>query len=291
MTHWLWRARDLAAQQQGSDLRGGCQKEIRRMNREKDMGRARWQPHFDVYMASIDGSPASLVLDMGAVPHAPVRSHPLRLQVRVKLLHPRDDGLQDASELQKMGEIEDTISGYISAELDGIYVGRSTCEGRTTYVFYLPAKQAERAEKLESIIGDLGPYEWAWLTESDPAWDYFTSFLYPDSVSLEAMANRQLLENLEKRGDRLEVSRDVDHLAYFSTCEHATVAAEKLRERGFRTDDVKRSEDGEHRWVLDFHRVDSLANERPDEFCAEIQNIIRQYEGFYDGWGTVVVSS
>jgi len=261
------------------------------MNREKDMGHVIWQPQFDVYMALVDGSPASIVLDMGAVPHAPVSSHSLRLQVRVKLLHPRDDGLRDASELEKMGEIEDTLSRHVSAKLDGIYVGRFTCEGSTTYVFYLPAKQAERAEDLESIIGDLGPYAWEWLTDDDPEWDYFTSFLYPDAVSLEAMANRQLLANLEKRGDRLEVSRDVDHLAYFPTREHATVAAEKLQNLGFRTDDVKRSEDEEHRWVLEFHRFDSLANGRPDEFCAEIQNIIRQYKGFYDGWGTVVVSS
>lgn len=260
------------------------------MNREKNMGRAIRQPQFDVYMASVDGSPASFVLDMGAVPHVPFRNHPLRLQVRVKLLHPREDGLQDASELEKMGEIEDTVSRHVSAQLDGIYVGRFTCEGSITYVFYLPAKQAERVEDLESIIGDLAPYEWEWLTDDDPEWDYFTKFLYPDAVSLEAMANRQLLENLEKRGDRLEVSRDVDHLAYFPTHEHATVAAEKLQELGFRTDEVKRSEDDEHRWVLEFHRVDSLANGRPDEFCAEIWSAIRPHAGSYDGWGTVIPS-
>jgi hypothetical protein len=171
-----------------------------------------------------------------------------------------EDGLQDASELEKMGEIEDTVSRHVSAQLDGIYVGRFTCEGSITYVFYLPAKQAERVEDLESIIGDLAPYEWEWLTDDDPEWDYFTKFLYPDAVSLEAMANRQLLENLEKRGDRLEVSRDVDHLAYFPTHEHATVAAEKLQELGFRTDEVKRSEDDEHRWVLEFHRVVAACN-------------------------------
>ncbi|SFF39684.1 Regulator of ribonuclease activity B [Nannocystis exedens] len=221
------------------------------MKRKTDTGRPTWQAQFDVYLAAVDGAPASFVLDMGLAPHVPVRSHPLRLQVRVRLLHPREDGLQDASELKAMGEVEDAITGRVSAMLDGIYAGRFTCEGRTTYVFYLSAAQAVRADELASIIGDLGPYEWEWLTEDDPQWDYFTGFLYPDPLSLQAMANRQLLENLEAKGDQLELPREVDHRAYFPTREDAVAAAEDLRSVGFRTDEAKPLEDDVRRWALD----------------------------------------
>jgi regulator of RNase E activity RraB len=255
-----------------------------------DMGQATWEPQFDVYMATVDGHRASFVLDMGAAPHVPVRSHPLRLQVRVRLLHPREDGLRDASELDAMGKVEDTISRRIVAELGGIYVGRVIREGWTTYVFYLPAVQAQRVENLASVIGDLKPYDWEWLAEDDPEWEYFTGFLYPDRLSFEEMANRQLLENLEAKGDRLEVPREVDHRAYFPKLEHAAAAAAKLRELGFRTDEAKLLQD-DLRWALDFRRVDALANGRPDEFCAEILNVVLSHEGTYDGWGTVVMGA
>lgn len=260
------------------------------MNQDTDTGRPTWQPQFDVYMAAIDGSPASFMLDMGVAPHAPVRSHQLRLQVRVKLLHPREDGLRDASELDAMGEVEDAVSRRISTGLDGIYVGRHISEGWTTFVFYLPAAQVD-VEKLAAVIGDLGPYEWEWLTEDDPEWDYFTGFLYPDKLSLEAMANRRLLESLEAKGDRLEVPREVDHRAYFPTRERAAAAAAKLQSAGFRTDAAKLVEDDVRPWALDFHRVDSLAYGRPDAFCSEILNIVLPHDGTYDGWGTVVAGA
>lgn len=256
------------------------------MNQENKIARPVWQPKFDVYMASVDGAPASFVLDMGVAPHAPVQSHPLRLQVRVRLLHPLDNGLQAASELEAMGEVEDTVSGRISAVLDGIYVGRFTCESYTTYVFYLPA-QAGRTTDPAPIIGDLGPYEWGWMAENDPGWDYFVGFLYPDRLSFEAMANRKLIENLEAQGDRLEVARDIDHRAYFLSLEQAATAAAELRGLGYNTDEPTLLETPKRRWALDFHRTDSLANGRPDEFCAEILNVVLPLEGTYDGWGTL----
>jgi regulator of RNase E activity RraB len=261
------------------------------MIEKTDTGQPTWEPQFDVYMAILDGHRASFVLDMGVAPHVPVKSHPLRLEVRVKLLHPREDGLRDASELAAMGQIEDLVSKRVSAGLGGIYAGRVICEGWNTFVFYLPAAHAERVEDLVAVIGALEPYEWEWLAEDDPEWDYFTGFLYPDKLSLETMANRQLVENLEAKGDRLEVTRDIDHRAYFPTLERAAAAAVKLRSIGFRTDEVGFLEDEDRPWVLDFHRVDSLANGRPDEFCAEILNIVLPHEGTYDGWGTVVTGT
>ena len=261
------------------------------MNQTTDTARTAWQPQFDVYMTSVDGSPASFVLDMGVCPHVPVRGHPLRLQVRVRLLRPREDGLQDASELAAMGEVEDAISGRVLAALGGIYVGRFTCEGHATYVFYLPAEQAGRIDDLAPIIGDLGPYAWEWMAEDDPSWDYFTGFLYPDKLSFEAMANQKLLEDLESRGDRLEVPREIDHRAYFLSPEQAATAAAELQGLGYRTDEAKLVENPEPRWALDFHRVDTLANGRPDEFCAEILNVVLPREGTYDGWGTVITGA
>ena len=190
-----------------------------------------------------------------------------------------------------MGKIEDLVSQRVSAALDGIYAGRVICEGWSTFVFYLPTARADRVHDLATVIGDLGPYEWEWMAEDDPKWDYFTGFLYPDVLSLEAMANRQLVENLEAKGDRLEVPREIDHRAYFPTLERATAAAAKLRGVGFRTDEAEVFEDDVRPWALDFHRVDSLANGRPDDFCAEILSIVLPHEGSYDGWGTVIQNS
>jgi hypothetical protein len=43
-------------------------------------------------------------------------------------------------------------------------------------------------------------------------------------------------------------------------------------------------EDGDA-WALTFHRNDALAGGRPDQFCAEILDIVLPEGGDYDGWG------
>jgi hypothetical protein len=44
-------------------------------------------------------------------------------------------------------------------------------------------------------------------------------------------------------------------------------------------------DDDAPRWSLEFHRDDALADGRPDEFVAEILDIILPLGGSYDGWG------
>jgi hypothetical protein len=43
--------------------------------------------------------------------------------------------------------------------------------------------------------------------------------------------------------------------------------------------------DDDERWALQFHRDDALADGRPDDFVAEILDIILPLGGRYDGWG------
>ena len=56
-------------------------------------------------------------------------------------------------------------------------------------------------------------------------------------------------------------------------------------------DDDDDDSDDEERWGLQFHRDDSLADGRPDEFVAEILDVILPLGGSYDGWGAMHVKA
>ena len=244
---------------------------------------APWEQDFDVYMAELDGEPASFVVDLAARSQAPVASHPLRLTLRVPMLMARPDGLRHADELPALGAIEDQVVDRL-IQRDAIYVGRVVHAGVTTLYFYLPAGHGRAADDLLASIGPFPDgYAVTAKIEEDPDWDQVVA-MAPGAFAEQTIWNRRLLRIFEDRGDSLEVAREVDHMAYFPSRSAAERAAIDLRTSGFRVDDASEVDDGEA-WGVAFHREDSLAAGRPDEFVAEIFEIILRHDGRYDGWG------
>lgn len=244
----------------------------------------RWEPNFAFYLTNLDGKPASFVVDLRAEPQ---ESHSLRLQLRVPLRTPRPDGLRDASELDAMGALEDRLVQALETKTDAIYVGRLVSRGATEFFLYLPPSAGSMLNDLKALVGDLSPYTLEYLAAEDPEWSVYTQFLYPDPYSLQAIANRSLLEQLEQAGDVLTVARKVDHLAFFDSEGAAKEAATRLGAAGFAIDAPEVKEDGQV--GLQFHREDSVGDGQADAFVAEVLDIILPLEGSYDGWGCPVV--
>lgn len=254
-----------------------------------------WQPTFDVYMTRLAGDegedegPASFVLDMAALEHAPLSSHPLRLQIRVALQSPGRDGLRDATEAEALSLLENGMVEALDQALDGVYVGRWVHDGTTTYVFYLPSAAADAVDELPDILGSTHPYEPEWLTDPDPEWSFYGEFMVPDEYTLASMQNRALLEHILAEGDVLDAPRPVEHLALFPSRDRALAAAERLVDAGFSVADITAPATDEAPWSLPFRRADALDGGRPDAFCEEILDIVLPLDGAYDGWSTPIV--
>ena len=162
---------------------------------------SRWTPSFDVYEARIDEKRIIFVLDMEAAEHAPLASHPIRLQLRVAMRQPREDGMRSSDESDELHALEDKIVGRLERGPDAVYVGRFVAEGYTTFVFYVPRAFMEHQNGPIDFIGDVSPYEPQWLTEHDPEWEFYGEFLFPDTYSLQSMSNRKLLQILMDKGE------------------------------------------------------------------------------------------
>lgn len=251
---------------------------------------ASWEQSYNVYMVTMDGAPAAILVDLAAAGHVPLPSHPLRLQIRVPMLKPRADGLRDGAELEALGALEDRFCEALEAQCDAISVGHVIHGGATTIFFYAPESARAALEDLPSLMDDPGDYDPEWLVEEDPEWSLYREFLYPDPMSMQQILNRQLIETFVEGGDDLAAARPVDHRAYFPSIAKATDARRALAGAGF---DVSEPEapDEAGRVALDFTRSDTLDDGRPDEFCQEIFELIDPFEGEYDGWGAVHVKA
>ena len=252
---------------------------------------APWIPDFDFYEARMDDARVILALDLAARQIAPLKSHPYRLQIRVRMLQPRDDGLRSKDEASALFALEDRIAERLASETGAIQVGRVLHQGYTLFVFYLGVDAAARCSaELIAIVGNTAPYQLEWLTTEDVPWNYYHDFLWPDAYAHQTIMNRRLLAARAERGDCPEIVREVDHLAYFKDREQAGEAAKVLAGAGFRVDPVFR-DDGrasELAWRLEFHRDDSLEGQRSDEIACQILDLILPLGGSYDGWGAVI---
>jgi hypothetical protein len=123
----------------------------------------------------------------------------------------------------------------------------------------------------------------------DPDWNLYRSVLAPGPYDLQRILNRRLLDFREKQGDRADLPREIDHFAYFPSQAQAQRAAAALRDAGFTTDDLGPPRDDGAQWELSFHRVDSIGNDRADEFVTEVLEVILPLDGRYDGWGAVIL--
>jgi hypothetical protein len=256
-----------------------------------------WEQDFDFYMAMIEDLPASFVVDLAAATEAPVATHPLLLSIRVEMAMKREDGLRDARELDALGALEDQFVNALEQKVDAIYIGRVVHDSNTTMFLYVPAQHRALLENLPELTGTPAePYLPRWAVAEDAQWDHYIGFMAPDDYAQQTIWNRRLIAIFEEKGDVLDVSREVDHMAYFPTQAQAVSAAEQLTAQGFRCDELEppQKQDGteeERGWALQFHRDDVIAGERPDEFVAEIFGIIKPLEGSYDGWGATHVKA
>lgn len=246
-----------------------------------------WDPDFDTYLTVIDDVPASFLIDLAAARHAPLDSHPVRLQVRITLQAPREDGLRSEEEAPMVNALEDRIIDGLAERVGAVFVGHELSQGYVHVVAYAPRNRVGDEAELLDWLEDDG-YEVAWLTEDDTAWGMYFEYLYPGPWELQAINNRRLLTQLAAHGDEPTAPRLVDHVALFRDQAAATRASEPLRGAGF---EVDAPEQDDEVWVVQFRRTDALADGRADEFCAEVLSILDEYGGHYDGWGCPVVSS
>lgn len=271
---------------------------------------ALWEPDFDVYVARLDDKPATFLVDLGAAAQVPVETHSLRLDVRMALQQPTDEGLRAQQEAEAMHNAHDAIIERLTAAFDAIFVGHVVSEGEVTMMLYAPAEAREHLQHLPEIVGDVEPYQPKFEAEDDPAWDAYSTFLYPDAYSFQFMMNRRVIAAGEEHGDRIEVPRTIDHWAYFDTVDQAQKAAAELRKAGFEVaEPEQRAEDQDEptepgndelksnglgasappTWGLSFQREDHLSDHNMDEVCIQILDIITPLGGEYDGWGTPLV--
>lgn len=248
----------------------------------------RWRQHFGAYERVVDGEPARYVVDLAALAHAPVASHPLRVEIALAIGLRDVTGRPVADDAAKLEAIEDVLVELLETQADAIYVGRRVDADAWTLMCYAPPQHRADLRALPGRV-ELGRTA-RWSMEDDPTWRGHAA-MQPEPHVRQAIDNQRLVARYAAEGDLLARPRAIDHLAYFASEAAAHAAAAALTAAGFRCDEVEgdRDDDDDREcWSLEFHRTDALDGAHPDRFTRAILDVLLPLGGSYDGWTTLV---
>ena len=114
---------------------------------------------------------------------------------------PRPDGLSSQEEADTLWKLEDNLTTTLEKELNAVFVGRITSQGRREFYFHAP-QAPENDGVIDRSLSSFSRCEYKTGTQDDPSWHQYLSVLYPPEEEVQKIENRRVLEVLQKKGDR-----------------------------------------------------------------------------------------
>ncbi|MFC5864004.1 DUF695 domain-containing protein [Acidicapsa dinghuensis] len=239
---------------------------------------------WNFYFCTVNDLLASIFLNLGLRDQVPIAAKPWLLWVWVYFLSPREDGLSSSEESPVLSKIEDLLSPELTEACGAILSGRITTAGRREFYFY-----GESSNRFESTVRKclavFPEYKFDLQADPDPEWKQYLDVLYPNLRQFESMANRDVLDALERNGDRHELEREVDYFLYFSSDTGRSLFCDAAEKLGYRVELLGKSE-GERPFGVQLHRFQSVDQNTIDSIVFELMTLGEKYGGDYDGWGT-----
>ena len=240
---------------------------------------------WDYYFARVNDAVASIFVDLGIRPEAPIEARPWLLWVWITLAHPKPDGLATNEESRILNEIGASLDAMISATCGAQMVGRITGGGRREIYFY-GAEPGELEGAAAQALKSFPDYRYETGSAFQPEWEHYLELLYPSATNLQRMQNRRLLEELASQGDVHELPRKVEHWLYFADEDGRATCRDTLTAIGFEVEDeAVAEEEGEHLpFSLVVSRVDSVDTHSINGITLELARLAGEHRGDYGGW-------
>lgn len=254
------------------------------------------EENWEIYPCLIEDEIAIVAVDLARLEGAPLATHPLRLEVRVPLRVPDEDGLAGEEEMTDLLGIESQLFADLAESSGALALGHVTTRGERVWYFQVAKASGLDAAVAESLE-DAEGYVPSITAVDDPEWELYRGLLVPEPLEFQSIQNRRMCSTLLEHGDDLQLPRVVTHWAFFPTEEERARFRGAVEGQGFATHDDRLPEDEEGNpqpleiegeLCLCFERKDSVDVAQVDELVLPLFELAEQCGGRYDGWETTV---
>lgn len=247
-----------------------------------------YQPDWTFYFSNVDNNLSSISTDLNLNSIAPIKDQENVAYVSIKMLNPKENGLSDNDEAEKLWKIEDDIIENLkNKKLNYTFVGRLTSNGLRDLYFYTDNENFEKA--VVDIMRNYPDYKFAFGLDEDKTWNGYFNFLYPNPTQLQIIQNRRVVEQLEKEGDNLIKEREVFHWIYFNNQRDLEEFEKFAKSNNYKIDLKKKANPSlGYKYVISISRIDKIGYNDIDEYTLELFEKAKALNGVYDGWETSV---
>ncbi len=239
------------------------------------------EDQWDFYFQTVDGAPASIMLDFSFDGYAPMEGFSKLTMVFVDMEAPGENGLGDQGEADGFEAVEAALHAGVEA-LGCYFVGRARTGSQWHLSFYGPADvDAEAAAS--GILEEQGR-DHSTVSQDDPEWNYYTQFLIPSAERRRWMGDRNVVQALAGAGDDGTKTRAIDHFVMFRTTQQRQAFVSSAKEAGFTTINTD-EEEGEWKHSVKATRKDTANLEHIHTVTMSVTKMAEECEGWYDGWG------
>jgi hypothetical protein len=244
-------------------------------------------PDWNFYFIHVNGELASIRFDASARTHAPIEERPWLLHVWLPFRSPGPQGLSSREEYPRLSEIEAELVSTLAASCDGAFVGTITTQGRREFCFYARTA-AGLDDAVSAVLTAFPEYSADTGSQRDESWAHYRDALYPSPESWQCIRDRDVIDALERSGDRHDIARPVSHWAYFPTAQARDTFHARVRELGFARVDMAPDEPAASKFGIHFERTGTIDGRAIEALTRTLFRAATELGGEYDGWETSV---
>lgn len=255
------------------------------MNR---VGAQQYHGDWDTYVNEFGDKLSSVMVDLAFGGSAEARLRPNAIIVRIRVDSIKANGMPAENQLNKLNVAEDRLVQKLGGDLQAIYTGRYTKDGKRDFYFY----SNDTSHYMSAIAEVLDPLKISWLAkaQTDTAYSNYFNVLYPTGKQLESIKNRRVVDNLKEKGDVLTAPRKINHFIFFKTENDRKEYAFAVQDNGFTVENAGKELGVKDRpFTLQISRVDKVDYNSIDKVTLYLWELALKYAAKYDGWETFVV--
>ncbi|NOS84038.1 MAG: DUF695 domain-containing protein [Ignavibacteria bacterium] len=250
-----------------------------------------YKPNWDFYFTELDGSPASMYLDLGLNKIAPISDKNYLLTVIITMNDPQENGFSSNAESEVLFSIEDNITEAVTAPFGALFAGRETCDGARIFYYYA-ASSKDIKKAVKEVMKGFTDYEYETYFETDSKWDKYFKHLYPTKYEMHTIMNRRVVENLRSKGDVLTEPREVDHYIYFKKEEMKNSFLTEVKKLDYKVTSERKDENQkDFPLSVRLTKTDPVTYNDVLDYTSVLYDLAEQYEGNYDGWETKLITN
>lgn len=246
--------------------------------------------YWDTYLASYEkGKPGSITLRMDLINMAPIKKLPFVVVTGITYTTSRDDGFPENETFSILYKIEDELIDLINNTTESYFVGSFTYKKERLEYFYTNDIQGLKEKIKEFYISNYPDFKYYLNIKEDKNWDYYKKFLYPNQETLNYMSDQKVVKSLQDAGDPLTKDRRVDYWIYFPTKSDMDNCAIALKKKGFSIQSKENNPELKLPFELQIWNINKVDLDSIYKITHELREIVKPFNGEYDGWETFVI--